>query len=278
MKALVAIFVSLILLSSGVMVISPAIAIPDNASDKAKVKVPENAVEIAPGIFSLGSVIHHGEVVEGLMVFHHRPGHSGGPPDRGGNGGGNGNGDATCFAFLTNEGLKWKGKKEPWLVNSQNTEGLSSSFILSNLHSNIQQWEDASSSNILGDGSLTTTLLVADLSSPDGLNEVYFADIDPDEAIGVTIIWFISGGPPGNRQLIEWDQVYNQVNFNWSSTGEAGKMDFENISTHELGHSVGLGHPDDSCTEETMFRLASEGETKKRDLNTGDIAGINQLY
>ena len=55
-------------------------------------------------------------------------------------------------------------------------------------------------------------------------------------------------------------------------------MDFENVSTHEIGHSDGMGHPDDSCTEESMYRFSANGETKKRDLNTGDIAGINQLY
>ncbi|MEK6868829.1 MAG: matrixin family metalloprotease, partial [Nanoarchaeota archaeon] len=63
-----------------------------------------------------------------------------------------------------------------------------------------------------------------------------------------------------------------------NSTGEAGKMDFENIATHELGHSVGMGHPDSTCTEETMYAYADYGETKKRDLNTGDTAGINSLY
>ena len=55
-------------------------------------------------------------------------------------------------------------------------------------------------------------------------------------------------------------------------------MDFENIAQHELGHSFGLGHPSDGCTEETMYRFASEGETKKRNLNSGDIAGIKKLY
>ncbi|MFN2432064.1 MAG: matrixin family metalloprotease [Gemmatimonadota bacterium] len=47
---------------------------------------------------------------------------------------------------------------------------------------------------------------------------------------------------------------------------------------HELGHAMGMGHPSDSCTEETMYRFATEGETKKRDLFTGDIAKINDLY
>ncbi len=51
-------------------------------------------------------------------------------------------------------------------------------------------------------------------------------------------------------------------------------MDFQNIVTHESG----MGHPSDDCTEETMYRFASLGETKKRTLNAGDIAGIKKLY
>ena len=41
---------------------------------------------------------------------------------------------------------------------------------------------------------------------------------------------------------------------------------------------MGLGHPSGSCIEETMYAFASNGETKKRDLNAGDVAGINGLY
>lgn len=32
------------------------------------------------------------------------------------------------------------------------------------------------------------------------------------------------------------------------------------------------------CSKETMYGYASEGETKKRTLNSGDIQGINNLY
>ena len=60
--------------------------------------------------------------------------------------------------------------------------------------------------------------------------------------------------------------------------GDVTIMDLLNIATHEAGHAAGLGHPDDSCTEETMYRFASSGETKKRTLHAGDIAGIVDLY
>ncbi|KAG2477058.1 MAG: Peptidase M10A and M12B matrixin and adamalysin [Nitrosopumilales archaeon] len=280
MKALVAIFVSLILLSSGVMVISPAIAIPDNASDKAKVKVPENAVEIAPGIFSLGSVIHHGEVVEGLMVFHHRAGHSGGP---GGGGGGDTTGDdSKCFTFLA-KGAKWKGEAEPWIVNPSNSRGLTESDILTHLSANIEQWEDASGTDILGAGAETTDDLVADTTSPDDKNEVYFADVDSPGAIAVTIVWGHFSGPPFARDLIEWDQVYDDVDYDWSldaPNDEGIQMDFDNIAAHELGHTVGMGHSptDDTCLEQTMYPTAAFEEIIKRSLELGDRTGVSKLY
>jgi hypothetical protein len=39
-----------------------------------------------------------------------------------------------------------------------------------------------------------------------------------------------------------------------------------------------MAHPSDGCVDETMYRFADTGETKKRDLHTGDIAGIQELY
>lgn len=235
-------------------------------------------------VISLGTGIDPktGKMVEGLAFIHykkdftHKPNHPGG-------GGGT---TSKCFSFLS-QGTKWK-TVESWVVNPANTRSLTSTFVFDNLSSNIGKWEDAAdgtvgngvSVDILGSGSSTNSALVADSQNPDGQNEVYFADVSSQGAIAVTIVWGIFSGPPFARELVEWDQVYDDVDFDWSAsaTGEAGKMDFENVSTHEIGHSDGMGHPDDSCTEESMYRFSANGETKKRDLNTGDIAGINQLY
>ncbi len=56
-------------------------------------------------------------------------------------------------------------------------------------------------------------------------------------------------------------------------------MDFENIATHELGHSVGMGDLYTAeCNQQTMYGYASNGETNKRTLESGDINGIRALY
>lgn len=243
----------------------------NKAKEPVPVVIPANAVEVADGVFSLGTARDiDGRIVEGFMFVDYKK-ENAKPPWAGGGGGA-----TKCFSFLA-KGAKWK-QLEPWIANPNNTRGLANDFVFNNLGLDIQKWEDASLINILGDGSTTTTTLIADTSSPDGQNEVYFGDVDSAGAIAVTIVWGFFSGPPSLRELVEWDQVYDQVDFDWSNTGEAGKMDFENIATHEIGHSVGMGHSPDECIEETMYRFASAGETKKRDLNAGDIAGINELY
>lgn len=268
----------------------PAEVLPSDG--RAKVKIPEQATEIAPGIFQLQSIVLDDQVVEGYAFINYRKGFgkpsgcnndgvcqgwedaSCGDCDAGGEPNPD---DSKCYGFLA-RGAKWRAL-EPYIVNPSNNRGLGEAFVTGNLAMDIAKWESAAGVNILGDGSSTSDILVADLDSPDNQNEVYFADVDSPRAIAVTIIWGVFGGPPSQRRLVEWDQVYDDVDYDWSSSGEVGKMDFENIATHELGHSVSLDDLyEDRCSEQTMFGYADYGETKKRTLEAGDITGISKLY
>ena len=239
------------------------------------VMIPSHAIEVAEGVFSLGAAVDDsGNVVEGYAVFHHRNGHDGGPN----NGNDGGDSGSTCYSYLSN-GAKWN-TVEPWVLNPTNSEGLDSNFLLTNMEGNIVKWENEAGVNIMGTGSLTNEVLEADTDSPDNVNEVYFADVDNPGAIAVTIVWGVFRGPPSQRGLISWDMVFDDVDFDWSNTGDLTKMDFENIAAHEVGHAVGMGHAPQTaeCLPETMFPTASNGETSKRDLHDGDKAGVSALY
>lgn len=256
--------------------------------DKAKnpVVIPAHAVEVAPGVFYLGKALDKGRVVEGYAMFV-KPGTECGNgicepgenarkcPEDCANGGEEPD-TSSCYEFLARE-AKWK-TVEDYIVDPTNTRGLYEKFVRDNLAGDIEKWEIVAGVDILGD-EIAGTVDGADLESPDDKNEVYFADIDHEGAIAVAIIWGIFGGPPPFRELIEWDMVFDDVDFDWSATGEAGKMDFENIATHELGHAVGLGDLyNDACSEQTMYGYADYGETKKQTLESGDISGIQKLY
>ena len=273
---------------------------PYPSKGKAPVKIPDHAREVAPGVFKLGISIDKGRIVEGYAIVDYRekgakpgtvcgndicePGENARKcPSDCGNGGEDPDA-SSCFGFLA-KGAKWR-TVEPYMVDPANTENLDESYVESNMALDISKWEDAADGTVDGIiskdilGSQTAGIVDgADLISTDNKNEVYFGDVEQDNAIAITVVWGIFGGPPGRRELVEWDQVYDQVDFDWSAIGEIDKMDFENIATHELGHSVGLNDLYDSiCSQQTMYGYADNGETNKRDLEQGDIAGILQLY
>jgi hypothetical protein len=244
-----------------------------------QVTIPSRAVQVAPDVFSLGNAIdpQTGGIVEGYMIIHRKKGEA--------RSGGQGGAKApTCYGYLA-DGAKWK-TVEPWVMNTANTRGVDGATAFSIISNSISKWEDASDgvvgngvfSNILGNGSTTSATLVADNSTPDNLNEVYFGSIVDASAIAVTTVWGNFGGPTRSRQLSEWDMVFDQVKFDWGTNGAVNKMDLENIATHELGHAVGMADLYNSCTLETMYGYGTEGQTIKRDLNTGDIQGLNNLY
>ena len=279
-------FLGLLAILALLFLASPAAAAPqfqlaklDTPGIQATIAVPETAINNSPVIEYLGTAVdpQSGKIVQGYAIIHPKTAPAK-PPWAGGGG-------TRCYTFLA-KGAMWK-TIESWIVNPSNSRGLDGDFVFSNLAFDISKWEDAADGvvgngigiNILGDGSSTPATLLADTVVPDGQNEVYFANISSSNAIAVTIIWGIFAGPISGRELVEWDQVYDDVDFDWSASGEAGKMDFENIATHELGHSVGLGDLYESnCSEQTMYGYASYGETKKRTLESGDILGVSTLY
>jgi hypothetical protein len=187
---------------------------------------------------------------------------------------------SACYGFLAN-GAKWKETPENWTVDPTNIRGLNSDDIIQKMSEDISTWESAANgANILGSGFLGVASATLG-KTLDGKNEVEFASIDSPGAIAVTCIWGVFGGPTFNRQLTEWDQVYDDADFDWSlaETSVTGKMDFENIATHELGHAVGMNDLyTSSCSTQTMYGYATEGQIIKRTLEVGDIAGIKSLY
>ena len=215
---------------------------------------------------------HQGKWDEARVVFHHKHGHSGGPGG-GGNGGG---GDSTCFQTF-GKGVEWK-TTEPYVLDTTNSDGLSSAFVKSATATSFETWDSEVGFDIFGSEDTSSVVDGPDTVSPDDKNEVMFGSIS-GSAIAVTIVWGIFIGPPGQREIVEYDVVFDDPDFVWGdATSDPTVMDYQNIASHEFGHALGLDHPSDSCTEETMYAFGTEGETKKRDLNAGDIAGVNKVY
>ncbi|MCJ7740056.1 peptidase M10A and M12B matrixin and adamalysin [Candidatus Microgenomates bacterium] len=182
-------------------------------------------------------------------------------------------GGSACYGYLAN-GAKWK-SNESYFINPNNLS-LKSADVKNAIDAGVAEWENYGG-NIFGPGELDKNAPY-DTSIPDGLNVAAFGAYPDTNVIAVTTVWGYFYGPPRTRQIVEWDMLFN-TGFQWGVNGDATDMDVQNIATHELGHSAGISDLyTTNCNLETMYGYSTEGETIKRDLNKGDIAGITALY
>ncbi|MCZ6761058.1 MAG: matrixin family metalloprotease [Gemmatimonadetes bacterium] len=195
--------------------------------------------------------------LERRVFIHYRPGYAR-PEGRGKPGGGNGG--SSCFSLLAN-GAKWK-TIEPYRTSFASLP--------------VATWEF--NNEIFGPSESGPIPGIEKFGELDSLNTAQFGPYPEPNVIAVTVVWGVFRGPPRQRKLVEWDMLMNS-DFSWGDADlDPAVMDTLNIAAHELGHAAGLGHPPDECTDETMYAFAEFGETKKRDLAPGDIAGILELY
>ena len=163
---------------------------------------------------------------------------------------------------------------------------MATTFVEDKTSASLETWDTEVAFDVFGLRNTSAVVDGADTESPDDKNEIFLGSIEGEGSIAVAIVWGIFGGPPRNRELVEFDIVFDDAEFKFgnagvtseTSLGDTSIIDYQNIAMHEFGHAVGMGHPGDTCTEETMYRFAGFGETKKRTLNSGDISGIKDLY
>ena len=118
-----------------------------------------------------------------------------------------------------------------------------------------------------------------------GFNEVGWASLSSSYpgAIAVTMIWYGS-----DKHVVEVDTAMN-TDLPWTQnsvtgdpdtqTGDLGYFDVQDIMTHEAGHWLMLlDLYVKAASEQTMYGYGSKGELKARSLESGDLAGLRNIY
>ncbi|MGA1840132.1 MAG: matrixin family metalloprotease [bacterium] len=185
--------------------------------------------------------------------------------------------DSACYEAL-GRSVKWKNPPVKYFINPTNLDGLSTEFITDAITSGTGEWNLHAKDTLFGDYSIDLNATL-DIDIPDGKNEIVFGYYPEENTIAITQVWGYFSGPPSTRRIIEFDILFNIIYIWGDATKDSTRMDLQDIATHELGHAVGLADLYEmSCSEETMYGYSVEGETKKRDLNDGDITGLQKLY
>ncbi|MEM3577410.1 MAG: hypothetical protein QXX51_03030 [Candidatus Bathyarchaeia archaeon] len=152
-------------------------------------------------------------------------------------------------------------------INPKNKYGFSTSAVVAAITMSAETWDAETSFEVFVYKGTTTRTA----GKRDGYNVVSWGAYQAG-VIAVTYIW------ASGSQIVETDCRMNTY-YVWSLTGEAGKMDVQNIMTHEFGHWCGLKDLyNDADYWLTMYGYANFGETYKRTLGLGDILGLQAVY
>lgn len=163
-------------------------------------------------------------------------------------------------------GFHWYITANYW-INPSNKYGFSASTVVTAITTSANTWDTQTNAAVFSYRGITSLKA----GKYDGYNVVSWGGYQAG-IIAVTYIWY------SGSQILETDTKMNQL-YAWSLTGEANKMDVQNIMTHEFGHWAGLADLyADADYWLTMYGYANYGETYKRTLGLGDILGLQAVY
>lgn len=89
--------------------------------------------------------------------------------------------------------------------------------------------------------------------------------------VAVTPLTFYLSG-----QIIDADILFNGKNFQFTTSGQPGRFDVQDVAAHELGHLLGLDHT--GCAGGTMYPYVDTSVILHRSLSQDEVRGMQHMY
>jgi hypothetical protein len=168
-------------------------------------------------------------------------------------------------------------------VSGNSQPGISQTEARNAVRNGFAQWQNVASANI-------TFTEVAEASSglggfrEDGFSTMSFNDPLgelPSGALAATLPLYngqtmVTNGVTFYR-MTDSDMVFNNaISFVRNGAACSNQYDMDGVATHELGHLVGLDHPD--VFSATMYYAIGPCDMTKLSLDQSDIAGVTFIY
>lgn len=133
---------------------------------------------------------------------------------------------------------------------------------------------------VIGSAQLRSTVSTGSPASSNNFNELAFSTSVFGKDFGEGVLAVTTGFSRGNERA-EADILFNTSSRTWDSfrgilAGHDGKMDIQRVAIHELGHLLGLDHPDEAS--QTVSAIMNSRISNLDALAQDDIEGARSLY
>ena len=156
-------------------------------------------------------------------------------------------------------------------VYTDNPEDIGSFEFVTAITYAANEWDSHTSANLVN--SIIEVSSGSTIVTYNGENAVFFADLNTG-IIAMASYWYNRA----TKEIVECDIQFN-IDFVWGTDESPTVMDLQNIATHELGHFFNLADIYDTTKDYlTMYGYSDYGDTEKRTLDAGDIAGIQKVF
>lgn len=89
--------------------------------------------------------------------------------------------------------------------------------------------------------------------------------------VALTPVWFYSDG-----RIVDADVLFNGSSFQFTTSGQPGRFDVQDVATHELGHLLGLDHT--GWGGGTMYPYVDPTVILHRSLSSDEVHGLRAAY
>jgi Matrixin/IPT/TIG domain/Carboxypeptidase regulatory-like domain len=89
--------------------------------------------------------------------------------------------------------------------------------------------------------------------------------------VALTPVWFLSDGT-----ITDADVLFDGSEFQFTTNGQVGRFDVQDVATHELGHFLGLDHS--GWAGATMYPYVDPSVLLHRSLSLDDVHGARDMY
>jgi sugar lactone lactonase YvrE len=186
---------------------------------------------------------------------------------------------AWSFTYITNRNtglpIKWPAGTVPFVVamgtsptlsdgNSHNSSVLSAMATWNNQIGSVQLQGQSAAPGNATDGNR--------------INEMVFSSTVFGSAFDTNVLAIATTWSSGNDR-IESDILFNSAR-TWDSYRGATRsaIDVQRVAMHELGHALGLDHPDEATPAQSVTAIMNSRVGNLDTLASDDIAGVQRLY